>query len=210
MKKFTHIQGLRVFVSGDDSGYVHDLLVDEATWTVRYFVIETDGWLSERRFLLTPSAIDRLDEKELHVSMDRHLIGEAPSFTGTTPTLADEAALRKYFGWAPYRTPEGRILSEEPSNRKVSPSAVPAGLYGLGQLLAFELLASDGNLGSVTDFLIDGTWVVQTVVASTGSILPGKEIALSPGTITRIDLERTRLEVALTVEEVRAAPEPVF
>ncbi|MBI4893749.1 MAG: PRC-barrel domain containing protein, partial [Acidobacteria bacterium] len=39
-----------------DLGHIRDFLFDDRGWTVRYFVVETGGYLSSQEVLISPSS----------------------------------------------------------------------------------------------------------------------------------------------------------
>ena len=49
-------------------GAVRDWLFDDAGWSIRWLVVDTGNWLSDRRVLLPPSVLGRIDEKMREVS----------------------------------------------------------------------------------------------------------------------------------------------
>ena len=55
------INGYAIEASDGDIGTVSDFLFDDASWLVRWLVVDTGNWLSGRKVLLPPSALGRLD-----------------------------------------------------------------------------------------------------------------------------------------------------
>ena len=48
--------------------------------------------------------------------------------------------------------------------------------------------ASDGHIGSVSDFLFDdSTWLVRWLVVDTGNWLSGRKVLLPPSVLGRLD-----------------------
>jgi hypothetical protein len=74
-------------------------------------------------------------------------------------------------------------------------------------LRGFSIGASDGPIGTVSDFLFDDqAWLVRWLVVDTGHILPGRKVLLPPsilGNATHVD---HRFSVRLTKAEVEASP----
>jgi hypothetical protein len=50
------INGYAIEASDGDIGTVSDFLFDDASWLVRWLVVDTGNWLSGRKVLLPPSA----------------------------------------------------------------------------------------------------------------------------------------------------------
>jgi hypothetical protein len=67
--------------------------------------------------------------------------------------------------------------------------------------------ATDGELGTVKEFYFDDeSWAVRYLVVETGGWLLGREVLISPISVTRIDWENKRLDVALTMKQVEHSP----
>jgi hypothetical protein len=80
-------------------------------------------------------------------------------------------------------------------------------LRSASHLQRYRLLGSDGDLGSVGDFLFDDRlWVVRYVAVDTGKWLPGRLVLISPAAVDSPDWESRSLTVALTKEQVESSP----
>jgi len=55
--KASTIHGYAIAASDGEIGRVSDFLFDDATWLIRWLVVETGSWLSGRKVLLPPSVI---------------------------------------------------------------------------------------------------------------------------------------------------------
>ncbi|MGQ0749767.1 MAG: PRC-barrel domain-containing protein, partial [Betaproteobacteria bacterium] len=69
------------------------------------------------------------------------------------------------------------------------------------------IVARDGEIGSVKDvYFDDERWAVRYLVVDTGKWLPGKEVLISPASVTAADADAGTIAVNLTREQVRQAP----
>lgn len=69
------------------------------------------------------------------------------------------------------------------------------------------IVAQDGEIGSVKDvYFDDERWAVRYLVVDTGKWLPGKEVLVSPTSITSADAGAGKIRVNLTREQVKQAP----
>jgi hypothetical protein len=67
-------------------------------------------------------------------------------------------------------------------------------------LKGYAIAASDGQIGTVSDFLFDDrTWKVRWLVVDTGTWLSGRMVLIHPSAIGQADYERRQLPVALTM-----------
>lgn len=72
----------------------------------------------------------------------------------------------------------------------------------------FTLGAADGDIGTVKDaYFDDHRWTLRYLVANTGSWLSGRSVLIVPQAIRGLDWERKRVDLTLTREQVRNAPD---
>jgi sporulation protein YlmC with PRC-barrel domain len=75
-------------------------------------------------------------------------------------------------------------------------------------LKGYAIEASDGRLGTVSDFLFDDkTWKLRWLVVDVGSWLVGRTVLIHPSAIAQADSERRELGVTLTKGQVESSPE---
>ena len=71
----------------------------------------------------------------------------------------------------------------------------------------FVIRATDGELGTVEQLYFDDeTWAIRYLVVDTGGWLGGRRVLISPMSVTRIDWDNARLDVALTKAQVEHSP----
>lgn len=92
--------------SGDDVlGEVDDVLIDDDGWTVRYLVVDTGGWLTGRKVLLSPQWVQdiRWDDQLVRVNIGRDVIEGSPVYNPDAPVdRAYEEVLHNYYDRQPY------------------------------------------------------------------------------------------------------------
>jgi len=80
-------------------------------------------------------------------------------------------------------------------------------LCKLEDLTGFRLQVLDGELGELKQvYFDDQLWAVRYLVVHTGSWLRGREVLISPQSVMKVDLEKSRLSVNLTQDRVRNSP----
>lgn len=65
MKQFRRVRDtFTLTLNGDDGelGTVQEFYFDDHAWVVRYMVVRTGGWFLGRDVLITPIAIERIDD----------------------------------------------------------------------------------------------------------------------------------------------------
>lgn len=72
----------------------------------------------------------------------------------------------------------------------------------------YAILASDGHIGSVIDYLFDDeTWLVRWLVIDTGHWLPGRKVLLPPSALGHVNHIARQFTARLTKAEIEASPD---
>lgn len=80
-------------------------------------------------------------------------------------------------------------------------------LRSLKDLERYKVSATDGDIGSVVNFLLDDQrWVVRYLVVETGGFLGGRRVLISPISFGQADWSTHRFHLALTMEKVTNSP----
>jgi hypothetical protein len=75
-------------------------------------------------------------------------------------------------------------------------------------LKGFAIEASDGKIGTVSDFLFDDkTWRIRWMVVDTGFWLTGRKTLVHPSAMGQPDYRRQEISVRLTKEQVKDSPD---
>jgi len=81
-------------------------------------------------------------------------------------------------------------------------------LHRLQTLVEHRVIATDGEIGSVRDFLFnDQTWAIHYLVVDVKRWLTREEVVLPVTAIKQLDWENKTLHVQLTKEQVRQSPD---
>ena len=74
-------------------------------------------------------------------------------------------------------------------------------------ITGFGVQASDGAIGHVDDFVLDGRrWTVAGLVVATRNWLPGKRVLVAPEAVERIEWPERWVRVRLTRDALRQLP----
>jgi hypothetical protein len=72
----------------------------------------------------------------------------------------------------------------------------------------YSIGATDGPIGSITDFLFDDvTWVVRWLVVDTGAFLGGRKVLLPPSALLHVNHIGRQLAVGLTKQQIKDRPD---
>ncbi len=80
-------------------------------------------------------------------------------------------------------------------------------LRSINELKGYDLVAVDGEIGSVEQFYFDDErWALRYVVVNTGGWLSGRQVLISPFSVTEIDRDDRKLYITLTKNQVEQSP----
>jgi hypothetical protein len=210
----------------DTFGTASDMYFDDRAWAVRYLIIDTGRWLSERKVLVTPSVLEEPDysERFFPVSLTREQIENSPSIGKDEPVSRQfETQLHDYYGWRPYWEP-GSVAERAVHNPIAPESEYGPGLEGPSNLenledvdphlrscqeiLGYMIHASDGGIGYLHDILVDvDNWMIRYMIIDTKIILPGKLVLIAIPWIDRISWQEASVFVEISRESVENGPE---
>ena len=80
-------------------------------------------------------------------------------------------------------------------------------LRSVSEILGYHLHATDGDIGHVTDLLVDEqSWAIRHLVVETGHWWKGKEVLIAPESITAVRWEDFSVSIDMACEAVKKAP----
>jgi sporulation protein YlmC with PRC-barrel domain len=80
-------------------------------------------------------------------------------------------------------------------------------LCSANELEGFEIVATDGEIGTVGQFYFDDErWAVRYIIVDTGTWLSGRQVLISPFSVTKVDRGNKKLQVSLTRSQVEMSP----
>lgn len=222
MTKLSRLEGATMHALDGDVGGVIDFYFDDQQWVVRYAIVKTGLWLTERRVVVSVMSIlsPDWDEKRLPVQLTRDQIRNGPDVLSHPQiSRAIEAELLSYYGYPFYWAGDalwGRAANPAlAAEHSASPLSVPAEqdadethLRSCSDLIGYHIHARDGEIGHVDDLLIDTTaWAVDAIQIDTSNWIGGRSVRLAPSSIGRIDWANRSIRVDLSRETIASLPE---
>jgi hypothetical protein len=61
LRNLKDLENYAIRATDGDIGHVKDFYFDDEAWAVRYLIVETGGWLSSRKVLISPIAVGKTD-----------------------------------------------------------------------------------------------------------------------------------------------------
>lgn len=215
--------GMSIGATNGDVGKIKDVYFDDQYWAVRYLVVDTGGWLADRKVLISPFTIARIDrdERMVHLRLTKEQIENSPSIDTQMPVSRQhEVDLGEYYGYPEYwsglmlwgAAPFPMLPVDDVVPEKVAAaSAVADGdphLHSIKEVSGYHLQASDDAIGHLEDFLIeDDSWAVRYLVVDTRDWWPGKHVVIPPQWIKQVSWSEKTVRVDVTRKTVKSAPE---
>ncbi len=213
------LNGYKLAARDGEIGKAKEFYFDDRNWTIRYLVADTGAWLSSRRVLISPYALDAVnqDAKLIPVDLTKKQIENCPPLEADKPVSRQyEIQYYPYYDypayWAgPYLWGPSPYPSEK--GNKWSGASSPAEdndphLRSSRDVSGRNVEASDGEIGHVEDFVVDDeSWSIRYLILSTRNWWPGKKVLISPQWIERISWEESKVFVNVTREGIQQAPE---
>jgi PRC-barrel domain len=228
LRNASAIKGYVITASDGRIGTVSDFLFDDASWLIRWLVVDTGNWLTGRKVLLAPSVLGHLDPNgsEFSVSLTMQQVKNSPDIDTERPVSRQiESDIYDYYGWSPYwGTGAGYLgfgfgggatapLPSPRSRRRAEDIAAARRsdddphLRSVEAVTGYHIHASDGEIGHVADFLVeDSDWSIHEIVVDTKNWWPGKNVLISPRLIREIDWMNNMVKLNVDRERVKDSP----
>ena len=230
LQAITGLKGFAIEATDGQMGAVVDFLFDDASWRVSWLVVECGSWLRGRKVLIHPSAVSytALADEEFNVDLTKAQVESSPEWGEHQPVSQRmERQLYEHYGWdplwdeapnpsaipgamaSPLMAPPnlGLPIGEQPHCETAEPPETDMHLRSVSEVIGYHLLATDGEIGHVENFLIDaGDWGLHYFVADTGSWWLGKQVLIAPCAVQSIDWSDRHVHLDVTRKQVEESP----
>ena len=223
----SEINGYAIHASDGLIGSVSDFLFDDTTWLVRWLVIDTGNWLPGRKVLLPPSALTEVNHMghQFSVRLTKQQVQECPPIESDRPVSRQmEAMVYDYYSWAPYwgngsymglvgygggylagtAPPSPELVERKKAIDEAQRAKDDPALRSANKVIGYQILASDGEIGHVEDFLIeDEDWSIHYLVVDTKNWWPDKSVLISPLSVRNIEWNSGQVRLGATRQNVK-------
>ena len=229
LRSMKELNGFAIGATDGDIGKVKGCLFDDVSYTVRYVVVDTGSWLSERKVLLSPMAFRAMDwdHKRITAALTKSQVEKSPDIDTDKPVSRQhETAFLGYYGYSPYWSGNylwglypypypgtGPALSAAELERErhwdwADSHRGDSHLRSSLAVTGYHIHATDGDIGHVSDFLVDDySWKVRYMIVDTTNWWPGKKVLVAPDWIEQVKWSESRVHVNLEREQLRTSPE---
>jgi len=219
------LKGFAIRAADGELGTVEQFYFDDESWVIRYFVVDTGGWLGGRHVLISPVSVIMLDwgNRRLDVRLTKKQVENSPDIDTDQPiSRQHEAEYLGYYGypsywggpslWGPSFSPAGfaipLITPMEATACRPPHEQSDSHLRSSAVITGYDIQATDGQIGHVDGFIVDDrTWAIRYVEVSTRNWWLGKKVLISPAWIQEVNWPESKVFVGLSLDAIRTAPE---
>ncbi|MFM9916160.1 MAG: PRC-barrel domain-containing protein [Rhizobacter sp.] len=236
LRSMKDLENYAISATDGEIGTVKDFYFDDDAWAIRYFVVEAGSWLSSRKVLISPIAVNHPHwlEQMLPVSLTREQVRNSPDIDTDKPvSRQNEEAVLGYYGlpyywgggglWAdglyPYEMAPGhtgqridrlereRELEAYLRDERARHRNDDPHLRSCNALVGYHIHANDGDIGHVAGFLFDDeTWAIRYLVVDTSNWWVGHKVLIAPPWIQGVHWSERSVSVDLSRESIKNSP----
>jgi uncharacterized protein YrrD len=214
--------GYDIGATDGEIGKVKEFYFDDSTWTVRYLIVKTGSWLFGREVLISPDAAMKNSWKQetFPVSLTKEQIRTSPDIDTNKPVSRQiEIQLYGHYPWQPYwgsgfyagglwdAANTSSVIDEKVINSADDKGRIAdedQHLRSTKEVTGYNIHATDGEIGSVKDFIIDDqTWQLLYLVVDTHKWFSGKKVLIEARHIKEVQWDKSKILVDITVDSVK-------
>ncbi|MDB5800881.1 MAG: photosystem reaction center subunit [Rhodocyclales bacterium] len=226
LHRLKKLHGMTLGAIDGEIGKVKDVYFDDVSWGVRYLIVETGGWLSGRKVLISPRSIRRVDwEKEtIQVALTQQQVKDSPDVDTDQPvSRQEEAEFYAYYGypvywgggylWGPYPiladdAVAGTATAELAIRDQYKIENADHHLRSASEVTGYQVHAREEHIGHVEEFLVDdAAWALRYMVVDTTKWRVGRHVVVRPQWITKVEWAESVVELGIDRAAVEASPE---
>lgn len=218
-----------------DIGHVSDFYFDDEAWVIRYLIVETGTWLSDRKVLISPMAIGEPNWKfeTFPARLTREQVRKSPDIdTDQSVSRQHELEYSRFFSYPYYWGGSGLWGAE------YYPGAMLTGTGGSGAeylaaqvemerqareakrndhedphlrscmaVTGYHISAVDGEIGHLQGMLVDEeSWAIRYLIVNTSNWWLGHLVLVAPRWISDVSWLERRITVDLTRQAIQGSP----
>jgi hypothetical protein len=222
LRRISDIKGYTIGATDGPIGAVTDFLFDDATWRVRWLVVDTGHIIPGQKVLLPPSVLGHVNhiDRQFSVRLTQAEVKASPGIDTDAPVSRRmEAHIYDYYGWSPYwatgfymggfgyaggLTPAPMIMD---SPRETGADKGDPHLRSIDEVRGYHLHATDGEIGHLADCLVeDMDWTLRYLIADTQNWWPGQKVLIAPRQIKSIEWSERLVNLDMSRNGVKGSP----
>lgn len=224
----SNLKGFKITATDGSLGTVTDFLFDDESWTLRWIVVDTGNWLSERKVLLPVSVLGHPDisARSFPVRLSLAKVKDSPAIDVHEPvTRQHEERIYGFYNMSPYwgngfymggyggwcagmseaHYADARRRQDEISAKRHQNNDLH--LRSMDAVTGYNLQATDGSIGHIEGFLIDDEdWTIRFLNVDTKNWWPGKHVLISPRSAQQILWSESLIHLNIDRQTVKDSP----
>jgi uncharacterized protein YrrD len=227
------LEGCTIGATDGPIGEVKDLYFDDKAWVIRYLVVSTGEWFSNRKVLISPYAIShpRLDQELLSATLTKEQVKNSPDIDTDRPiSRQHEMQYLKYYNYPSYwgdiglwgvggnpnlmpmnsgfdGSTEQYRQAETDREGTGRREHYDSHLRSCNAVMKYHIRATDGDIGHVHSLLFDDeTWAIRYLIVETSNWWLGHQVLIAPQWIDDVNWFDCKVSVDLTRQAVKDAP----
>jgi hypothetical protein len=102
VRSVNEIAGYHIHAVDGEIGHIENLMIDDADWSIHYFIVDTRNWWFGKRVLISPLAVKSIEWFDRRVKLDvsREQIKSSPPWDPLVAfTQVYAKRLHQHYGW---------------------------------------------------------------------------------------------------------------
>jgi hypothetical protein len=222
------LDGYAIEASDGRIGHVSDFLFEDNHWVIRWLVVDTGNWLSDRKVLLPVSALGTPDPalRQFPIKLTKQQVIDSPDIDTDSPVSRHhETHIYRHYGWDPYWGstffPMGGGMAMPDIETLPRSGSLPLRANGdvfqqgdgdphlrsAAAVTGFRVHATDGEIGHIIDFLVDDAdWSIRYIKVDTKKWWPGIIVLMPPPSVRKIGRPNRTVHLDVDRREVLNSP----
>src|SRR5665213_874312 len=217
--------GYSMEATDGDIGKVEEFYFEDTTWVIHYLIVKTGNWFLYRKVLIAPQTIVKREATSgiFPVNLSKEQIRTSPDIDTDKPVSRQQVTqLYGHYAWQRYggsgfyaggsaaafdNDPiiDEKIMKEADPNDKRSDDDLH--LRSTKTIMGYHIHASDGDIGHVSDFIVDdATWQIMYLVVDTHNWFGGKKVLIETGKIKEIQWENSKVILDISTNSLKDCP----
>ncbi len=223
LRSLKELLGYELLAKDGQIGKVHNFLFSDEDWAIRYLIADTGPWIFGRKVLIGIPALGQpvWMSKTFPVELTREQVESSPDADlEKTVSRQYEEKLHEHYQWPAYWSMSVGVTGV--------PTYIPPHLFPIQkksvhdkdneershlrsakELFGYKVDATDGEVGSVTDFIIDDeNWQIRYMVVDTenSELESDKQVLLALEWINNIQVANQKISIDLIQEAIKFSP----
>jgi hypothetical protein len=218
------LKGFAIEASDGRMGTVVDFLFDDASWKVRWLVVDCGTWLKGRKVLIHPGAVAGagLEDGLFEVKLTKAQVEGSPDCFEHQPVSQQmQSRLYDYYGWEPaWGSATGAIappmlappylglqMRAEPAADIDESQAGDPHLRSVVEVIGYHVHATDGDIGHVENFMLDREdWSLPYFVVDTSNWWFGNCVLIATHSVEGVTWSDRHVRLGVTREQIKTSP----